>query len=83
MSNLTHNRRLRGGPFLALGVGVPVGASTPFAKLLLGITDPLLLAGLLYLASGGGLTFVAMGGRLPGLGGPRRRCAARSAPPPA
>jgi drug/metabolite transporter (DMT)-like permease len=68
MSNLTHNRRLRGGPFLALGSAFLFGASTPIAKLLLGITDPLLLVGLLYLAWGGGLAFVAMGGRSLGLG---------------
>jgi drug/metabolite transporter (DMT)-like permease len=38
-------------------------ASTPIAKLLLGITDPLLLAGLLYLGLGAGLALVATGGR--------------------
>jgi drug/metabolite transporter (DMT)-like permease len=31
------------------------GASTPFAKILLGKTEPILLAGLLYLGSGVGL----------------------------
>jgi drug/metabolite transporter (DMT)-like permease len=63
MSNLTHDRRLHGGPLLALGSAFLFGASTPIAKLLLGTTDPLLLAGLLYLGSGAGLALVATGGR--------------------
>lgn len=44
------------GPLLALAAAALFGASTPFAKLLLksGV-DPVLLAGLLYLASGIGL----------------------------
>jgi drug/metabolite transporter (DMT)-like permease len=47
---------------LPTGVGVALlaaalfGASTPFAKLLLGGISPMLLAGLLYLGSGGGLS---------------------------
>ncbi len=40
--------------FLAAGL---FGASTPFAKLLLGQTSPVLLAALLYLGSGIGLSF--------------------------
>jgi drug/metabolite transporter (DMT)-like permease len=52
---------------LALGSAFLFGASTPIAKLLVGITDPLLLAGLLYLASGAGLALVATGGRWLGL----------------
>ncbi len=36
------------------------GASTPFAKLLVGEIFPVLLAGLLYLGSGIGLTLVRM-----------------------
>ena len=39
----------------ALASAVLFGASTPFAKLLLGRIDPVLLAGLLYLGSGCGL----------------------------
>jgi len=39
----------------ALGSAVLFGASTPFAKQLVGEVDPLLLAGLLYLSSGIGL----------------------------
>jgi drug/metabolite transporter (DMT)-like permease len=41
---------------VAILAAVLFGASTPFSKLLLGQIDPLLLAGLLYLGSGIGLT---------------------------
>jgi drug/metabolite transporter (DMT)-like permease len=40
----------------ALGAAVLFGAGTPFAKILLGSVSPWLLAGLLYLGSGIGLT---------------------------
>jgi drug/metabolite transporter (DMT)-like permease len=40
----------------ALGAAVLFGASTPFAKVLLAEVDPILLAGLLYLGSGCGLS---------------------------
>jgi drug/metabolite transporter (DMT)-like permease len=43
------------GAPLALTSAVLFGASAPFAKLLLGSTDPQLLAGLLYLGAGVGL----------------------------
>src|SRR5262245_9484689 len=46
---------MRKGPLLALSAALLFGASPPLAKLLLGRTDPVLLAGLLYLGSGGGL----------------------------
>ncbi len=46
----------RPGVAFALGAAVLFGASTPFAKLLLGEVHPILLAGLLYLGSGCGLT---------------------------
>ena len=52
------------GPALALSSAFLFGASTPIAKLLVGITDPLLLAGLLYLGSGAGLALVVTGGGL-------------------
>jgi drug/metabolite transporter (DMT)-like permease len=55
MRNRPDHHRLRSGPLLALGSAFLFGASTPIAKLLLGTTDPLLLAGLLYLGSGVGL----------------------------
>ena len=61
ISRLPHSPRP--GPMLALGSAFLFGASTPVAKLLLGVTDPLLLAGLLYLGSGAGLALVAAGGR--------------------
>ena len=54
------------GPLLALASAVLFGASTPVSKLLLGVTDPLLLAGLLYLGSGIGLGIIALGARLSG-----------------
>jgi drug/metabolite transporter (DMT)-like permease len=44
------------GVTVALLAAVLFGASTPFSKLLLGQINPLLLAGLLYLGSGAGLT---------------------------
>jgi drug/metabolite transporter (DMT)-like permease len=44
------------GPAYALLSACLFGASTPFAKILLGRLDPLLLAGLLYLGSGVGLS---------------------------
>jgi len=44
----------------ALLAAVLFGASTPFAKLLVGELSPVLLAGLLYLGSGMGLTLVRL-----------------------
>ena len=46
------------GILLALASAVLFGASTPFAKLLLGVIDPWLMAGLLYLGAGFGLSVV-------------------------
>jgi drug/metabolite transporter (DMT)-like permease len=46
---------VRGGVVYALLAAALFGASTPFAKLLVGGMDPILLAGLLYLGSGCGL----------------------------
>ncbi len=45
----------RSGILSALGAAVLFGASTPFAKLLIGAVPPVLLAGLLYLGAGVGL----------------------------
>ena len=53
---------------LAIASAFLFGASAPIAKLLLGVTDPLLLAGLLYLSSGTGLALVKIGGGSLGLG---------------
>jgi drug/metabolite transporter (DMT)-like permease len=47
------------GAPLALASAALFGASTPFAKMLIGSTDPWLLAGLLYAASGCGLIALA------------------------
>ena len=49
---------LRSGVAAALAAAALFGASTPFAKLLLGQTSPWLLAALLYLGSGAGLWLV-------------------------
>jgi drug/metabolite transporter (DMT)-like permease len=47
---------VRRGGFLALGAALLFGLSTPAAKFIIGRVEPLLLAGLLYLGSGMGLT---------------------------
>ena len=62
------------GPLLALASAALFGASTPVAKLLLGVIDPLLLAGLLYLGSGSASVSSAWA---PGFQAepPRRHCA--------
>ena len=65
---MTRTKHESNGAVLALSSAFLFGASTPIAKLLLGVTDPLLLAGLLYLGSGAGLALVATGGRSLGLG---------------
>jgi len=63
------NPALLGASF-GLASALLFGATVPFAKLLLGIVDPLLLAGLLYLGSGLGLLVTALvTGRLRALTG--------------
>lgn len=56
------NRTLRLHPAVAaaLAAAALFGASTPFAKVLVGQTSPVLLAGVLYLGSGAGLTLVRL-----------------------
>ena len=56
------------GAPMALASAALFGASTPFAKLLLGVVDPWLLAGLLYLGSGMGLALVQLARRPLGVG---------------
>ena len=68
------------GALFALAAAVLFGASTPIAKLLLGITDPLLLAGMLYLGSGVGLALVKIGSRSLGLGRSEAPLRARDLP---
>lgn len=46
----------RSGIYFALAAALLFGASTPFSKILLGSNDPIVLAALLYLGSGVGLT---------------------------
>jgi drug/metabolite transporter (DMT)-like permease len=53
------------GAGAALGAALLFGAATPLAKLLLGAMDPWLLAGLLYLGSGVGLTLYRLLRRAP------------------
>jgi drug/metabolite transporter (DMT)-like permease len=59
--------RLTSGAALGIASAVLFGASTPFAKLLLGNVDPWLLAGLLYLGSGLGLGIIHIGRRFLGI----------------
>ena len=64
------------GILLALASAVLFGASTPFAKLLLGSVDPWLMAGLLYLGAGFGLAIVHVSRgalQLPAVEAPLRR----------
>jgi hypothetical protein len=49
---------MRRGILLALASAVLFGASTPFAKILLGSVDPWLMAGLLYIGASLGLSVV-------------------------
>lgn len=55
----------RGG-LLALAAAILFGASTPAAKAIIAGVHPLMLAGLLYLGSGLGLTIVKLAGRQSG-----------------
>ena len=57
MIQKSHSHLWPGAP-LALAAAVAFGASTPVAKLLLGSIDPWMMAGLLYLGSGLGLSIV-------------------------
>jgi len=65
----------RPGVAAALGAALLFGAGTPFAKLLLGAVDPWLLAGLLYLGSGVGLTLYRRLRRAPRVRLPRAQLA--------
>jgi drug/metabolite transporter (DMT)-like permease len=70
MRAIEHLRRLLIWPGAAFAIASAVlfGASTPFAKVLLGGgVSPWLLAGLLYLGSGIGLSLVHLGGRFLGI----------------
>ena len=58
---------VRTGIVLALLSAVLFGASTPFAKLLLGVVDPWTMAGVLYLGAGIGLAGIHLTRRLIGL----------------
>ena len=67
---------VRTGIPLALLSAALFGASTPFAKLLLGTVDPWMMAGLLYLGAGGGLAAIHLARgvlSLPAVEAPLRR----------
>jgi drug/metabolite transporter (DMT)-like permease len=67
---------IRTGIPLALLSAILFGASTPFAKLLLGSVDPWMMAGLLYLGAGIGLATIHLSRtalRLPAIEAPLRR----------
>ena len=61
MSPADHSHIAAPGILFALASALLFGASTPFAKLLLGALDPWMLAGLLYLGSGLGLAALRIG----------------------
>ncbi|HEY0208601.1 DMT family transporter [Acerihabitans sp.] len=60
-----HNGLRRPGVLAALGAAILFGAGTPLAKLMLTSVNPWLLAGLLYLGSGLGLTLYRVIRRAP------------------
>src|SRR3954467_1875246 len=66
MSQGDHSHIAAPGILFALASALLFGASTPFAKLLLGAIDPWMLAGLLYLGSGLGLAALRIGRRVMG-----------------
>ena len=71
MSDQSHSHaHLWPGVPLAVASAVLFGASAPFAKLLLHVVDPQLLAGLFYLGAGAGLTAVHVGRAAFGLEAP-------------
>ena len=59
-------RDVKRGGLLALAAAMLFGASTPAAKAIIPGVHPLMLAGLLYLGSGLGLTIVKLAGRQSG-----------------
>ena len=69
-------RHARTGILLALTSAILFGASTPFAKLLLGSVAPWMMAGLLYIGAGIGLACIHLARgllRLPAVEAPLRR----------
>jgi len=63
MNPIEEKKTLPSGVGVALLAAALFGASTPFAKLLLGGVSPILLAGLLYFGSGVGLSLVRLARR--------------------
>ncbi len=72
--------RIGPGVLFALASALLFGASTPFAKLLLGGVDPWLLAGLLYLGAGMGLAGIEFGRGLFGIPRPEAALARADIP---
>src|SRR5581483_1250278 len=66
------------GVAYALAAAALFGASTPFAKLLVGRIDPVLLASLLYFGSGAGLTLWMLASRLVRRGATREAALTRA-----
>ena len=64
---MASDRPARVGILFALLAAVLFGASTPLAKLLLGSVSPWMMAGLLYLGAGVGLSFIHLSRRALGL----------------
>ena len=75
MSSANHSHIAAPGILFALVSALLFGASTPFAKLLLGAIDPWMLAGLLYLGSGIGLVALRIGRHVMAARLLKRRCA--------
>ena len=69
MNRFSHSHLWPGVP-LALGSAILFGATAPLSKLLLGHTDPQMLAGLLYLSAGIGLAGVHVVRRAFGVAAP-------------
>lgn len=67
MPTFSSRSHLWPGVPLALGAAILFGASAPLSKLLLGSVDPWMLAGILYLGAGLGLTLIHFGRRVVGL----------------
>lgn len=56
-----HHSHLWPGVPMAVGAAILFGAAAPFSKILLGSVDPQMLAGLLYLGAGLGLSVIHVG----------------------
>src|SRR5258708_29165672 len=78
-ARLTRTLAWPGAPLALLSAAL-FGASTPFAKLLLGDVGPWMLAGLLYRGAGVGLSLVPLGRRTLGIARPEAPLRPRDLP---